>query len=310
MTSTRDPVPAIPLEAGGRSEHDAAIAAALVAVVVVLAMTAPLLPAWGVMWLLAVGVFAAMKYATWHRAAARFGPPVEPGGAAAYLLAWPGMDPLPFLRRADATITMPPRREWLAAAAKTVAGAALVWGVVRLAPPAHDLLRGWVGMIGLVLLLHCGAFHLVALIWRRRGVDVRPIMNGPHRATGVAEFWGARWNVAFRQLAHDFAFRPLRKRLGVAGATLAAFAASGLVHDLVISVSARAGYGLPTAYFLAQGLAVLLERSALGRRVGLGRGVRGWLFAAIVTAGPAVWLFHPPFVRAVMLPFLHAIGAL
>jgi hypothetical protein len=65
---------------------------------------------------------------------------------------------------------------------------------------------------------------------------------------------------------------------------------------------------LPTAYFILQGLAVLFERSRIGRRVGLGRGVRGWLFTLACTAGPAFWLFHPFFVRNVILPMLQAFG--
>ena len=70
----------------------------------------------------------------------------------------------------------------------------------------------------------------------------------------------------------------------------------------MISCAARGGYGLPTAYFVLQGVGVSFERSRVGRRLGLRRSVRG-------TAGPAFWLFHPPFVRYVVLPFMRAIGA-
>jgi alginate O-acetyltransferase complex protein AlgI len=92
-------------------------------------------------------------------------------------------------------------------------------------------------------------------------------------------------------------------------ATLGVFLLSGLVHDLVISLPARGGFGLPTGYFCVQGLAMVGERTRLGRRIGLGRGLRGWLFTVIVTAGPAYWLFHPAFMERVILPMLHAIGA-
>lgn len=90
---------------------------------------------------------------------------------------------------------------------------------------------------------------------------------------------------------------------------LGAFLASGLIHDLVISVPARAGYGLPTAYFVLQGCGVLAERSATGIRLGLGRGITGWLWMALLTGGPAYWMFHPAFALRVMGPFLRAIGA-
>ena len=85
-------------------------------------------------------------------------------------------------------------------------------------------------------------------------------------------------------------------------ATLSAFALSGLIHELVISLPADAGFGLPIGYFLLQGLAALAQRKTAI--------LRGWLFTMLVVAGPAFWLFHPPFVRRVIIPFMHAIGAL
>jgi Membrane bound O-acyl transferase family len=134
-------------------------------------------------------------------------------------------------------------------------------------------------------------------------------MQAPIFATSLVEFWSTRWNTAFSDLAHDLAFRPLARRFGVTSATLGVFLISGILHDLVISLPARAGYGLPTAYFLFQGLAVLAERSTIGRARGLGKGFRGWLFTLVCAGGPAFWLFHPPFVTNVILPMLRAIGA-
>jgi alginate O-acetyltransferase complex protein AlgI len=91
---------------------------------------------------------------------------------------------------------------------------------------------------------------------------------------------------------------------------LLVFAVSGLIHDLVISLPARAGYGLPTLYFLLQGAGVTVERSRLGRRLGLGQGLRGWLFMAVFLTVPVLGLFHPWFVLRVILPFMQAIHAL
>jgi len=102
--------------------------------------------------------------------------------------------------------------------------------------------------------------------------------------------------------------REVKRTRAVTYATLAVFAISGLMHELVISLPAHGGYGLPTAYFILQGFGVLVERSRLGRRIGLGRGLRGWLFTLACAAGPAFWLFHPTFVRNVILPMLRAFG--
>lgn len=90
---------------------------------------------------------------------------------------------------------------------------------------------------------------------------------------------------------------------------LLVFLISGTLHELVISVPARGGYGLPTAYFVLQGLALLFERSKRGQNLGLGSGIKGWCFVALVAGVPAFWLFHPIFIHHVILPMLHAIGA-
>ena len=100
------------------------------------------------------------------------------------------------------------------------------------------------------------------------------------------------------------------RALVTGGAGFLVFVASGLIHDFVISLPAGAGYGLPTAYFALQGAGVAFERSPVGKRLDLRRGIRGWLFMAVLTAGPAFWLFHPPFLRNVVLPFMHVIRAL
>jgi len=165
-------------------------------------------------------------------------------------------------------------------------------------------------MLGLILLLHFGSFEVVALFWQTVGVDASPIMSAPLRSTSLSEFWGNRWNLGFRQLSHDLIFRPLLKSCGAEVASFLVFLASGLVHDFVISFPAHGGYGLPTTYFVMQGLGVTIERSSFGKRLRLRKGFRGWLFTMIVTAAPVFLLFHRLFVLRVILPFLEAIRAL
>jgi hypothetical protein len=263
-------------------------------------------PRWVLMWTLALLIFAGCKWLTWWEEGRWM--KTTPARGWAYLLAWPGMNVREFLGRTIAH-TQPSWSEWVFASAKTCVGAIMVWGLVRRIPAGHELWAGWTGLVGLVFLLHFGLFHLLALFWQRAGVNALPIMCAPVLAKSVAEFWNRRWNVAFNQLVHRFVFRPLASRANLWVACLAAFLVSGVIHDLVISVPAGRGYGLPTAYFLVQGCAVLFEHSRIGRHMGLRGGWRGWVFTMIVTAGPAFWLFHPPFIKNVILPMLTAIGA-
>lgn len=266
---------------------------------------------WEYMWALSFAIFFGLKWLTlWSVLEAGRGGQGKAGvgRSVAYLLLWPGMDAERFLF--GRVVEKPESPDWFWAAIKTCIGAILLWFVARRVPENLPLLRGWIGLLGLIFLIHFGSFDLVAFGWQALGVDAPPIMQRPVSSTSLSEFWGKRWNLGFRQLSYEFVFRPLRVPLGVAMASMCVFLASGLIHDLVISVPARGGYGLPTGYFVLQGLGVLFERSRAGHGLGVGRGVTGWIYMALFTAGPAFFLFHPPFVFHVILPFMRAIKAL
>ena len=302
-------------------------------------------PAWIYMWLLAFALFIGCKWLCFRRELAK-GTAASRARKIGFLFGWVGMDAAKFLSSGN-TPAKPRASEWIFAAVKILAGAILLWVGARLALRIDPLLAGWTGMVGIILLLHFGFFDLLALAWRRAGVPATLLMRAPLLSRSVGEFWGNRWNTAFHELTTTFLFRPLRGVADMRAAILLVFLASGLIHDLVISVPARGGYGLPTLYFLLQGAAVLFEHTKIARRgrdAALRRprprpadgtefsnavtrtiaplnaagtaqravpakGIRGWLFMFLVTAGPAFWLFPPPFVHHVILPMLHAIGA-
>jgi alginate O-acetyltransferase complex protein AlgI len=284
---------------------------------------------WQFMWLMAAAIFFGCKWLTAWRAQ-KSNSHLKLGPTLGYFFAWPGMDAEKFL----SAPLGPPRPQFdglkpssfagpntsVFSIAKILLGSVFLFGVAHLAD--QPVIAGWIGMIGLILILHFGLFQLLAIGWRKAGIDVEPVMNAPLRSKTISEFWGRRWNSAFNRLAFEFVSRPLTRRLGgrsschtvrrspgtstlhfgAATATLTAFLVSGLIHELVISLPAGGGYGLPTAYFLLQGTGILLER--------VFPEIRGRTFTALITAVPAFWLFHPPFVHNVILPFMKAIGAL
>jgi hypothetical protein len=265
-------------------------------------------PRWAQMWALAFTLYFGCKWLTWQHAAVRN---VALWRHPAYLLAWPGMDAAGFLADAPAS-DLPSLKsiEWSAAIAKLTLGLGLMFGVARLIPESQLYFAGWIGGTGLVLFLHFGMFHLLSCGWRSFGIPTRQLMNRPLASASLADFWGRRWNTAFRDLTHRLVFRPSATRFGTRMGLLAAFLVSGVIHDLVISVPARGGYGGPTAFFVIQGVAVLIERSEFGRRGGLQSGISGRVFAAVILLAPAPLLFHRPFILGVIVPFMRALGAL
>lgn len=261
-------------------------------------------PRWGVMWSLAIAIYCAAKSLTWWTRT-----PADRVDRLkwAYLLAWPGMNVESLARDSSAR---PATAEWVFATFKTSVGVALLAFGTSVVGAWDCYMAGWIGMVGIVLVLHFGLFHLLSCAWRSYGYAAAPLMNWPIASESLSEFWGRRWNRAFRDLAHRFLFRPLHPVLGPSGALLAGFVASGLIHDVVVSLPAGGGYGLPTIYFALQGLGILLERSRFGRKLGLGRGLPGWTFCAVALLAPCGLLFHRPFVCDVIVPFLTALRSL
>jgi alginate O-acetyltransferase complex protein AlgI len=177
---------------------------------------------------------------------------------------WPGMRPAPFAsagrgRRPGA---------WALAGQGVQNGAMglvlavlawLVWHRGR--PPLADDVAAVLATVlllpGVSLMLHFGAFNVLAGLWRLAGVDARALFRAPLAARSLDEFWSRRWNLAFSEMLALGVYRPLSGVLGRRGAIVAAFVASGLLHELAISVPVLAGFGLPLLYFLLHGTLVL-----------------------------------------------------
>src|SRR5262249_27085823 len=122
-------------------------------------------PAW--MWTLAALVFASCKWLTFVTCNRKG---VSWARQAAYLFAWPGLDGEGFLRGLPSR--QPKASEWGLAVVQTAIGTLLIWVVLRRTPVDRPLVRGWIGMIGIVLFLHFGCFRLLSCfggMW-----DVKP----------------------------------------------------------------------------------------------------------------------------------------
>src|ERR1700689_225442 len=109
-----------------------------------------LLEPWEFMWCLCFAIFAGLKWLTWWKARSRV--THAKWRSVAYLVAWPGMDAEAFLDQSRRA-ARPSWQDWFAGLLKTALGAALIWIVASRIPADEPLLRGWIGMAGLILSL-------------------------------------------------------------------------------------------------------------------------------------------------------------
>lgn len=253
---------------------------------------------WVQMWLLAGALFLLAKLAVLRRHQTA----VTLADKLVFTLLWPGMDLPAFTRRIppDTNNTTTLLRRGLI---NLTLGAALTWVIAHHIP--HTFAATWLCMIGFIWALHGGVFTLVTAFWRRRGRDVQPLMNAPLLAASVTEFWGKRWNHAFRDLAHETIFKPATRRLGAKAALVLVFLASGLIHELIVTVPAHGGYGGPTLYFALQAVGLLLECGCPLKSQFIWR-ARALAFVIL----PLPVAFPPAFVTRVCEPFFTALGAL
>ena len=256
-----------------------------------------------------VSVFLAMKVVC-HAAARRAGfEGLRPSAWLAFAFLWVGMQPLPF-RRWGGPAVPGSGAELAAGLVGTVLGCGAWLGLVcawHAGAPAT--LVGPLQVAGAFLLLRFGVFRIGAGLLGLLGMRVGPVFRAPERSRSLTELWSTRWNRPFSEMLQLSVERPLRPRLGAARGRAAAFLLSGLLHEVALSLPVRAGFGLPTAYFVLQGLLVLLE----GRLRTRGRGPEEWgAWGRAWTLGwallPAVLVFHPAFVRGVLLPLLDPRG--
>jgi alginate O-acetyltransferase complex protein AlgI len=166
------------------------------------------MPSWKLMWLVAAAIYAGCKVLTWKTARI---PQTPVWKQTAYLLGWPGMDAARFLGNTTAPNCS---NESQAAAIKVAVGAVLLFGIARMIPSHLEYLAGWIGMLGMILILHFGLFHLLSCFLVNSRLRCPAFDESSYRSASLCEFWGVRCNTAFLDLTHRFLFRPLASRIG------------------------------------------------------------------------------------------------
>jgi hypothetical protein len=105
-----------------------------------------------------------------------------------------------------------------------------------------------------VLLVPGGAAG--AAIWRLLGGWTREPMDNPFASTTPADFW-RRYNRPAQQFFLEDVFKPLGGLRRPIRGTLATFAVSGLVHELLFDLCVERIQGYQMAFFLIQGIAAI-----------------------------------------------------
>jgi len=74
------------------------------------------------MWSLALFLHVVFKWLAYHLSEVNLAEPANRGALRTWFYCWPGMDPLPFLDRADRDVSRVPARKWTRAFATISAG--------------------------------------------------------------------------------------------------------------------------------------------------------------------------------------------
>lgn len=137
--------------------------------------------------------------------------------------------------------------------------------------------------------------QLCKLLWLPTGYLVPVVNSKPWAARSVADFWGNRWNRLFGNWLRRIVFYPLRRQPQRALAST--FLVSGLLHELLVALPMQLVFGEPvwglmTAYFMIQYLAIAAER-----RLPLQRWQSRRLFLWMAVIGPAPLVLNQATLR-------------
>ena len=160
----------------------------------------------------------------------------------------------------------------------------LVWLLVIVVPrlDAGNPVQLFTTQLGLYFLV-AGFNNLTAVKLSLRGLDHDDGFNNPFGSLTPGEFWGRRWNTLVSQLLHRYVFLPVGGRRHPMRGMLAAFAVSGVFHELLADVGTLKFNGGMLGYFLLQGgLVAVTSKSRFVRRLVRDRPVLAWLLTTVL----------------------------
>jgi len=210
-----------------------------------------------------------------------------------FFFPWPGMRPDIFVKRHLILKT-----DWMAPAGYLVTGTALLLAAYAAATAEVFWMAIPLLLLGLSGTVHFGLLGIITTGLRYQGFPVRPPFLAPWKSTSLNEFWSQRWNRPFTELLTRTVYRPVAEQWTRTHAVWSGFLASGLLHEIAISLPVQSGYGLPTLYFLIQAVGLQLEprwkSNPLWHRLGW------WLWVLL----PLPLVFHTAFIKQVLFPLI------
>ncbi|KAL9681790.1 hypothetical protein QQ045_013578 [Rhodiola kirilowii] len=135
-----------------------------------------------------------------------------------------------------------------------------------------------------------------------------PQFNDPYLSTSLQDFWGRRWNLMVTTILRPSIYDPVRRALAAIlgprpasfAATVAAFAVSGLMHEIIWFYLTRVSPTWEvTRFFVLHGVCTAAEaaaKRAVGGRVRVPAAVSTPL-TLVFLALTAKWLFFPQLLR-------------
>lgn len=156
-------------------------------------------------------------------------------------------------------------------------------------PDARPLLRDAVALALLFLIVNGVLSMLAAMV-----PGATAPFSAPLLASSQATFWGGRWNSPISNALRQGVYAPLRYyNVAAPLASLAAFAASGVSHEVMLWYAFGAPDGRWLLFFLLASAGVSVEQVVLRKA---GRGARSFMTRV------AAWVFLVPIFRWTFVP--------